>query len=124
MTDYIRRVIFTPYRKGCGPSFTLTLYEAGYDYARRRDILRYVLRQAGKRHPIFDGSDFGCSPLHAIDSDHTVAAVMTFLTLRPGDTDAGYFDSYTSAQMEFAGMHAESLDAEVRARFGDRFGDR
>ena len=120
MCDYLRRVIFTPYRKGCGPSFTLTPHDAGYDHGRRRDMLRYVLRQSGKRNPIFDGSDFGCSPMHAIDSDDTVAALMTFLTLRPGDTDAEYFDNYTSAQLEFADMHAESLDAEVRARFGDR----
>ena len=120
MYDYVRRVIFTPYRKGCGPSFTLTLHDAGYDYGRQRNMLRYVLRQAGKRHPIFDGSDFGCSPLHAIDSDDTIAAIMSFLTLQPGDTDPDYFSDYTPAQRDFMQMHAHALEAEVRARFGDR----
>ena len=44
---------------------------------------------------VFEGDDFCCSPLHAIDSDESVAALLGFLSLRPGDTDSEYFDGYT-----------------------------
>lgn len=58
---------------------------------------------------IFEGADFHCSPLHAVDSDETVAALLSFLALRPGDTDKEYFDSYTPAQLEFAYAEGEQL---------------
>ena len=47
----------------------------------------------------------------------TVAAIMGFLTLRPGDTDRDYFDSYTAEQIEFRDTHAETLACEVYSRF-------
>ena len=58
---------------------------------------------------VFEESDFCGSPLHADDSDETVASLLTFLSLRPGDTDAEYFESYSPSQMEFA----ESSDCEL-----------
>ena len=58
---------------------------------------------------VFDCSDFGNSPLHAIDSDETIRAILTFLTLRPGDTDADYFKDYTPRQIEFTEHDAERL---------------
>ena len=51
---------------------------------------------------LFDGEDFGCSPLHAIDADATLRGLLGFLTLRPGDTDRDYFAHYSIAQWEFA----------------------
>ena len=76
-------------------------------------------RAAGtdKTSTLFDGVDFCCSPLSAIDSDDTVAAVMGFLTLRPGDTDEEYFDDYTDTQRQYCEEHAESLAGEVYCRF-------
>lgn len=50
---------------------------------------------------LFVGEDFGASPLHAIDDDNTVAALLGFLSLRPGDTDSDYFESYTAEQLEW-----------------------
>lgn len=58
---------------------------------------------------LFKGEDFGCSPLHAIDSDETLRSILGFLTLRPGDTDADYFADYTPEQLSFAEGEAESL---------------
>ena len=58
---------------------------------------------------LFAGDDFGCSPLHAIDSDECLRALLSFLTLRPGDTDAEYFAHYTPAQRAFADGDAEAL---------------
>jgi len=58
---------------------------------------------------IFEGADFCCSPLCAIDSDDCLRALLGFLTLQPGDTDEDYFDAYTDRQLEFAEGDAEYL---------------
>jgi hypothetical protein len=58
---------------------------------------------------IFQAADFGCSPMHAVDSDKCVGGILTFLSLRPGDTDKEYFKDYTPEQMEFAVSHGEEL---------------
>jgi hypothetical protein len=58
---------------------------------------------------IFQGADFGCSPMHAVDSDETVASLLTFFALRPGDTDREYFKDYSVQQMAFAMEHGEEL---------------
>lgn len=60
---------------------------------------------------IFRGVDFRPSPLHADDSDETLRALCGFLFLRPGDTDAEYFASYSDRQRQFA----ESSDCELLA---------
>ncbi len=59
--------------------------------------------------PVFRGEDFGCSPLHAIDSDQAVAALLSFLSLKPGDTDQEYFDDYSPQQVEWAESYGELL---------------
>jgi hypothetical protein len=46
---------------------------------------------------LFQGEDFAGSPLHTDDLDETVAALLSFLSLRPGDTDREYFDNYRCA---------------------------
>jgi hypothetical protein len=116
--DLIRTVRFRPYRKGFGPTFTLQVFDLGCE-RHGKSSLGYTLKQhqSGKTTVIFDGDDFGCSPMHGIDEDHTVAAIMGFLTLRKGDTDAEYFENYTPAQTEFSENHAESLSCEVYSRF-------
>jgi len=45
----------------------------------------------------------------AIDSDASIGALLGFLTLRPGDTDAEYFENYTDRQREFCDTDAEAL---------------
>lgn len=72
---------------------------------------------------VFSGSDFCGSPLHSDDSDETVAALLGFLSLRPGDTDREYFDRYTAEQLAWARAHGEELsllssELEERARRG------
>ena len=51
---------------------------------------------------LFTGEDFGCSPLHAVDSDEALRALCGFLFLRPGDTDRDYFNGYNDEQRAFA----------------------
>ena len=63
-------------------SFRLDLWDTG----RTRDgksELRYALfvlegSAADGQSAIFEGEDFHCSPLHAIDSDETAAALLSF----------------------------------------------
>lgn len=117
MRDKLRTIILTPYRKGCGPRFRLITFDVNRRDSMGKHIIGYEFWQ--DRTLLFAGEDFHCPPLHAIDSDAACASLLVFLTLRPGDTDAAYFAAYTPAQLEFAATHAETLSAEVYARFGD-----
>lgn len=75
-----------------------------------KSILGYAFRTPmPDDEELFVGEDFSASPLHALDSDETLRALLGFLTLRPGDTDSEYFESYTPEQMAFAEGPAEEL---------------
>jgi hypothetical protein len=123
MSDRLRRVILRPYLKGAGPVFTLETFATGRSDWRGQEKIRYrfLQRDPGSRRSrvIFEGSDFAGSPMHADDSDATVAALLGFLTLRPGDTDRDYFEAYTPEQLEFCEQHAETVSAYVADRFGE-----
>jgi hypothetical protein len=119
----LRTVRLTPYRKGKGPTFTLKTWDTFRRDNLGKSVLCYEFTQRdadGAKTVLFSGEDFACSPLLAIDSDAACASLLGFLTLRPGDTDAEYFENYTDAQREFAATHAEMLACEVMARFGDQ----
>lgn len=135
--DVLRRCIFRPYRKGAGPTFTLVMWDCygtlndDGNHSRLGYRLTMILDYYGdgeeepyvrKRVTLFEGEDYGCSPMHSIDGDASVEGLMSFLCLRPGDTDAEYFANYTPQQMEFAEQYAEALHAEVDARFCDENG--
>lgn len=79
--------------------FTLRLWDTGTYDRRGCTRLRYQLKD-GQR-VIFEGANYCASPLHADDSRETVAGLLGFLTLKPGDTDREYFDNYTPAQMDW-----------------------
>jgi hypothetical protein len=70
---------------------------------------------------IFEGDDFGSSPMHSIDGDETVAALLSFLSLKPGDTDREYFESYTPRQMEWCQEHGEEVGAYPDGARRDRY---
>ncbi len=125
--ELIRTCRFYPYgrsrRKGkyIGAWFTLRLFDTHRTDSDGKSILSYELIEHcdGDTWPIFKGEDFHCSPLHAIDSDETVSAVMSFLTCKPGDTDPKYFAHYGGVQLEFCDQYAEALSVEVMRRFGE-----
>lgn len=122
--DVLRRVWFRPYRAGMGPKFYLETWDTWRTDSQGRVLIGYELwmypgdRKA--RVSLFQGEDFGCSPMHAIDSDACISGIMSFLTLRPGDTDAEYFAEYTELQRAYCRDHAEYLGGAVSARFGDK----
>jgi hypothetical protein len=57
---------------------------------------------------ILAGANFHRSPLHAVDTDVTVASPLAFLSLKPGDTDPEYFEEYTAEQLAFARAEGEN----------------
>src|SRR5215467_12574331 len=94
-------------RTWAADGFKLTLTDTGRTDHYGKSVLGYVFSDGGS--VIFEGEDFACSPLHSIDSDAAVAGLLSFLSLRPGDTDAEYFESYTPAQLEWADARGEYL---------------
>ena len=90
--------------------FRLSLYDTGKTDRRGQDLLAYMLvDDAFEPRLIFQGIDFAASPLHAVDSDATAAALLGFLSLRPGDTDEEFFRSYSPMQLEWCQQRAEAL---------------
>lgn len=116
MRETLRRVIMAPYLGDSAPTFTLTTWDTGrphnggpqwrlgYRLVERRDVFG-----CPAFYTIFEGEDYGCSPMCAIDSDDCLRDLLGFLTLRPGDTDDEYFERYTPFQLAFAEKHAEIL---------------
>lgn len=105
--NHLRNVTLRPYRDQ-SISFTLNTFDSGRTDNLGKSILEYRF-QGPDGKIIFEGADFHCSPMHAIDSDAAVRALLSFLTMQPGDTDAEYFESYTQEQLDFASEHAEAL---------------
>jgi len=91
--------------------FSLDLFYAGTGWGRVR--LAYEFRD--RDEVIFAGNDFYPSPLHSYDGDAAVAALLGFLSLRPGDTDREYFDRYTHRQLAWAYARAETLQRAALA---------
>ncbi len=132
--DILRRCRFSPYRKGMGPVFTLQTWDAGEredsqlsGRFSRRQYLGYRLSMISTVHGgsriLFEGEDFGMPAIpmqgDSIDGDNTIRGIMSFLTLRPGDTDADHFANYTPEQLEFCSQHAEALNVAVIDRYGE-----
>lgn len=95
---------------------SLTIRDSGRVDRLGKTILQCRLKHG--RQVIFEGANFACSPIHAIDSDEAIKSLLGFLTLQSGDTDEEYFESYSPKQIAWRDEHAESLAMAV----GDRFG--
>lgn len=115
-----RITYWQPYRVSYdGTRFRLTLSHGGeWDSAGR---WQYAYRFEVKAHRessyrvLFEGSDMWGHDEPT--SDRACAAAMGWLTLRPGDTDSEYFETYTADQLAYAGSYAESLACLASDRF-------
>ena len=87
--------------------FKLKLYDSNRRDEYGKHVLAYQFLHRGR--VVFAGDDFHCSPCHAIDSDAAVAALLGFLSFKPGDTDPEFFENYTPEQLEFAQQEGEYL---------------
>jgi hypothetical protein len=74
--------------------------------------IRWLYRLSRHNQSIFSATDIS-SPTGAVLTTSalitTAQTVLSFLTLRPGDTDAEYFDRYTRAQRDWCEGYAEEL---------------
>ena len=99
-----------PLRVWSESGFRLDLFETGKTDRDGKSVLAYRLfDQEHGRRPVFERADFHCSPLHAVDSDRTVASLLGFLSLRPGDTDREHFEHYTPRQLDWCQRRGEEL---------------
>jgi hypothetical protein len=99
-------------RKWRRDGFKLEMYDDGINWQHHgRTRIAYRFWHNGTL--IFEGTDFTCSPMHADDSNESVAALLSFLSLKPGDTDREYFEDYTPEQMEWCRQHGEDLSMIV-----------
>ncbi len=92
-----------------GP-FRLVIFDTLTSDARGRSLIAYRLFDS--RFPggaVFEAADFFASPSDAIDSDETLASLLTFLSLRPGDAGEDYFAGYSQRQAEWMELYAEEL---------------
>lgn len=112
--DLLRNVVLgdTGYR--------LAVWDTERNASTGQLLLAYVLSSPDGT-VIFKGDDFGCSPMHAIDSDESLRALLGFLTLRPGDTDEEYFANYTRRQRAFAQDEAEALQMWAEEEYADDY---
>lgn len=85
-----------------GTGYRLVIWDAWRPGWRRpQHPIGYALLAPGEDAPIFTGEDYGCSPMHAIDSDECLRGLLGFLTLQDGDTDPEFFAGYTARQLAF-----------------------
>ena len=92
--------------------YKLTLRDTFNRDGMGKAILSYTLvSPSGVK--LFSGADFHASPMHKAISRDSALALLGFLTLRPGDTDREYFDSYTPEQLAWA----KSYDCEMLASY-------
>ena len=93
-------------------AFRLALYDT-----HRRDGFCGKDRQAYEffhdDRLIFQGEGFFASPLHSLDGDETVAALLAFLSLRPGDTNPDWFAAYSAGQRAWCREHGEELSCQL-----------
>lgn len=97
------------------PAFRLIIHTVDNAYYTSRETLGYRLLHGNIE--LFSGSDFGCSPLHAIDSDVTLLTLLSFLCMKPGDTDRDFFAGYTDTKLVFCQDYADDLMFTAAARF-------
>ncbi|MFD0883007.1 hypothetical protein ACFQ08_00285 [Streptosporangium algeriense] len=86
----------------------LEVWPAGHQDGR----IRWYYRLSRKSRTIFAASDI-CSAAGTVLSTQELAraarSVLAFLTLRPGDVEAEYFDVYTATQLAWRDRYAEDL---------------
>lgn len=92
-----------------GKRYNLRVYDTGR-YRDGKMVIAY--RFADAEGVIFESEDFYAPAFYS--PAKLVSALMSFLTLRKGDTDSGYFDSYTERQVAFRDSYAcEVIAGEV-----------
>lgn len=85
--------------------FTMTIFDHAltmqvHHKQERRTIVSYTLKTPDGR-TMFEGNGYSPSPMMQPLSTDSAMELLSFLTLRPGDTDDEYFDNYSEEQLEW-----------------------
>jgi hypothetical protein len=95
------------------------ILEIGGDGRTSDGRIRYFYRLSSKGRAIFEGRDF-CSGSGADPNAGTLAQaaryLLGFLTMRPGDVEADYFQEYTPHQLSWRDGFAEELSIYAQDR--------
>ncbi len=88
-----------------------------------------MIRRDGKSHvvcqlrfggrTIFDPDHFAIGMPGCVDDDSAKASVLGWMSVKPGDTDAEFFDDFTPEQLEFVEHYGEELSLVRELRFGE-----
>lgn len=109
MTESIRKVQFV----GNASGYTLEVWDAQTTAPHGQSQLRYEFRSPAGII-LFEGDDYGVAPSNAIDSDAALLGLLSYLTLRDGDTDSEYFERYTPEQRAWSdSSKCEYLQCDV-----------
>lgn len=107
-----------------GKRFTLLLWVWDYPDANKvRLAYRFWDTEYGPEYPVFEGWDFSTPQLYtvsefAVDWENATRGLLNFLSLKNGDTDQEYFDSYTDEQRVWMETHAEDLQTVLLETWG------
>lgn len=94
---------------------TIKCYATGTDH-RGAETYRAEVRHNGRT--IFDDLTGAFSPLHASDGREAREHILSHAAMKPGDTDAEFFDSYTPEQIAFVEAFGDELSAVASYRYG------
>lgn len=105
------------FRLSSGP-LVIRAFEGPFQYPSHTRI-DCELVQDGKT--IFKRGDTWCGiPCnHSIDGVYARELVVSTLSIKPGDTDSDYFDSYTADQLRWVEANREELDMLKQDRYCD-----
>ena len=59
------------------------------------------------------------SPMWTSDGRDAKRATLNHLALKPGDTDAAFFDGYTADQLDFVKTYGEEISMIAYSRYGE-----
>jgi hypothetical protein len=82
-----------------GQKYKLIVNEIGYNNSLSYENVWYEYWFNGPEGNIFHERHFYAPLMY--DNENVIEAIMGFVTLRPGDTDAEHFDNYTPEQLAF-----------------------
>lgn len=90
--------------------FRLEIWDT-YTTSYGKPVLRYEFYHNDQL--VFTGADYSPGAAMTIDSDASVAGLLSFLSLKPGDTDSKYFQDYTPEQLTFCQQYGDLLSYYV-----------
>jgi hypothetical protein len=110
--------LFTLRVKLGGGIATIHAYEAGRTGPHHTKV-ELELRHGGETIFPRAGSYVGIPGHETIDGDGAKRCALGLFALKPGDTDAEFFERYTPEQLEFVRTWGEELSMIAEERYGE-----